>query len=118
MISISRAKYAMLDVLKMNISKNEIRIIANENGCISWDDFSNFSSVKLRQKQKATYAFQLFDKDEKGLLCLEDLARIADDLGESYTEQDLEEMINEVDHSGEGFINKEDFFKLIRKLSL
>ena len=72
----------------------------------------------MRQRNKANDAFRLFDKDGKGLVCLEDVTRVATELGESYSPEELEEMIHEADPSGEGLIDPEGFFRIVRKLNL
>lgn len=106
----------MREVLEVDITKVEIRAVADE--CLDWNAFSRFAASKLRQKDKASTAFTLFDKDGKGLVCLEDVARVATELGEDFTEDELEEMMHEADPSGEGLIDGEAIFRIVRKLNL
>ncbi|KAI2491454.1 hypothetical protein MHU86_23115 [Fragilaria crotonensis] len=79
---------------------------------------SGFTASKLRQNAKAEAAFALFDKDGKGLVCLDDVARVASELGETFTADELEEMVHEADPSGEGLIDQKGFFRIVRKLNL
>jgi centrin-1 len=119
-ISISRTKAALREFLGIHIRTAEIRVVASCD-CderLNWNAFSKFTASKLRQQSKANAAFHLFDRDGKGLVCLEDVARVATELGESYSPDELEEMIHEADPSGEGLIDQEGFFRLVRKLNL
>lgn len=72
----------------------------------------------MRQNEKAKAVFALFDKDGKGLVCLDNVARVASELGETFTDDELEEMMNEADPSGEGLIDQKGFFRIVRQLNL
>ncbi len=85
---------------------------------MTWSTFSRFAASKLRQNAKAETAFALFDKDGKGLVCLDDVARVASELGETFTADELEEMVHEADPSGEGLIDQKGFFRIVRTLNL
>lgn len=54
-------------------------------------------------------AFELFDQDGKGRIDLNDLRRVARELGEGLGEEELRAMIEEFDVRGEGGINREEF---------
>jgi len=54
-------------------------------------------------------AFALFDADGKGSISLEDLRRVARELGEGLQEEELVAMIEEFDMDGDGMISQEDF---------
>lgn len=54
-------------------------------------------------------AFQLFDQDGKGRIELNDLRRVARELGEGLQEEELKAMIEEFDVRGEGGIGQEEF---------
>merc|ERR1719183_2203149 len=45
----------------------------------------------------------------------ENLAKMAKELGESLTEEDLEEWIEEADTDGDGAVSEEEFFAVMKK---
>lgn len=54
-------------------------------------------------------AYQLFDADDKGKITLEDLRRVARELGEALEEEELVAMIEEFDLDGKGGVGREEF---------
>ena len=54
-------------------------------------------------------AFDLFDTDGKGVISLEDLRRVARELGEGLEEEELVAMIEEFDLEGKGGVGREEF---------
>ena len=80
--------------------------------------FLQFTGLKLIQTEKAEKAFNLMDTDNKGVVVMEDLQRIAKELGEDFSEQELIEMIEFVDRSGDGMLRPKDFVRIARKVNL
>ncbi|KXT15415.1 hypothetical protein AC579_2187 [Pseudocercospora musae] len=60
-------------------------------------------------KEEILRAFELFDADNKGLIQLQDLRRVARELGEGLQEEELQAMIDEFDVRGEGGISRDEF---------
>ena len=54
-------------------------------------------------------AFALFDTEDKGKITLEDLRRVARELGEGLEEEELIAMIEEFDLEGKGGVGREEF---------
>lgn len=54
-------------------------------------------------------AFELFDADGKGSITLADLRRVARELGEGLSDEELVAMIEEFDMDGDGAISRDDF---------
>lgn len=80
--------------------------------------FVRFAASKRLQAEKAFQAFELMDKDGKGVVVVEDLERVAQDLGEEMTREELEELIEFADRSGDGLLTSQDFVRLARKVNL
>ena len=69
-------------------------------------------------KDEILKAFRLFDDDETGKISFKNLKRVAKELGENMTDEELQEMIDEADRDGDGEVNEEEFFRIMKKTSL
>merc|ERR1719465_317054 len=63
-------------------------------------------------------AFKLFDDDNTGKVTFENLKRVAKELGERLTDEELQEMIDEADRDGDGEVNNEEFQRIMKKTNL
>ena len=63
-------------------------------------------------------AFRLFDDDETGKISFRNLKRVAKELGENMTDEELHEMIVEADRDGDGEVSEEEFIRIMKKTSL
>lgn len=57
-------------------------------------------------------AFQLFDDDHTGKISIKNLRRVAKELGETLTDEELRAMIEEFDLDGDGEINENEFIAI------
>jgi centrin-3 len=57
-------------------------------------------------------AFRLFDDDNTGKISLRNLRRVAKELGENLTDEELRAMIDEFDLDNDGEINEEEFIAI------
>merc|ERR1712032_1245393 len=63
-------------------------------------------------------AFRLFDDDEIGKISFKNLKRVAKELGENMTDDEIQEMIDEADRDGDGEVNEEEFLRIMKKTNL
>ena len=59
-------------------------------------------------------AFERIDKDGSGSLSPDELREVMHELGEDMNEKELEEMIQEADHDGDGEIDYDEFTSMMR----
>lgn len=82
------------------------------------DDFEKIMKAKLFEYdngEEMAYAFPLFSQGNE-FISLDDLKRVAQDIGENLNDDVLEEMIREadiLDHDGR--ISREEFFRIMRR---
>ncbi|KAI8836863.1 hypothetical protein BC829DRAFT_365116, partial [Chytridium lagenaria] len=94
--------------------KDEIkRVIAEVDktgtGTIDFNEFLELMTAKMAEKdsrEDILKAFRLFDDDETGKISFRYLKRVAKELVENLTDEELQEMIDEADRDGDGEINE------------
>ena len=69
-------------------------------------------------KDDLVQAFRFFDDDETGKIALKDLKRVAKELGERYSDEELQAMIDEADRDRDGGVNLEEFLNVMKKAML
>lgn len=91
------------------------------SGTIDFEDFLALMTQKMSEKdskEEIMKAFRLFDDDGTGKISFKNLKRVAKELGENLTDEELQEMIDEADRDGDGEINEQEFLRIMRKTSL
>ncbi|KAL8429178.1 hypothetical protein Efla_006314 [Eimeria flavescens] len=99
--------------------KDEIRkliasVDAEGTGSIEFADFLSLMTQKILArdpKEEMLKAFRLFDEDGTGKITFKNLKRVAKEIGENITDEELQEMIDEADRDGDGEINEEEFLR-------
>ena len=83
---------------------------------IGFDDFVDF----MEQKNKETdpeieiiNTFRIFDTENNGLISKEELFYIIRTFGETLSDEEIEEIITEADVDGDGYINYEEFVRMM-----
>ncbi|XP_059138647.1 centrin-3 [Physella acuta] len=85
-------------------------------GKISFDDFNEVMTDMMLDRdpqEEILKAFKLFDDDTSGKISLRNLRRVARELGENMTDEELRAMIDEFDRDGDGEINEEEFIAIM-----
>ncbi|KAB0373455.1 hypothetical protein FD755_015114 [Muntiacus reevesi] len=57
--------------------------------------------------------FKLFDDDDTGSTSLNNIEGVAKERGEDVTDDELQKMLDEADHDGDGEKNKAEFLKMM-----
>jgi Ca2+-binding EF-hand superfamily protein len=72
-----------------------------------------------QQQQRANQVFTLLDEAGKGVVVVQDLQRVVQELfEEEVNDEDLEEMIREFDQSGDGLLYPDDILRIARLVGL
>ena len=106
--------------------KEEIRKIINNidkegSGQIDYRDFTDLMVIKMQERNpedEMRKAFKLFLDEESNNISLRHLKKVARELGETMTDEELQEMIEEADRDGDGEISEEDFIRIMRKTNI
>eukprot|EP00438_Fugacium_kawagutii_P012877 Skav209927 [mRNA] locus=scaffold1253:231861:232907:- [translate_table: standard] len=91
------------------------------SGTIGYEEFLKMMTHKILNrdpKDEILKAFRLFDDDETGKISFKNLKRVAKELGERMTDEELQEMIDEADRDGDGEVNEEEFLRIMKKTNL
>jgi len=106
---------------KEEIKKMVMEVDKDNGGSLSFDNFLALMARKISEKdsrEEILKAFKLFDDDETGKISFENLKRVAKELGENLTDEELQEMIDEADRNGDGEVDEDEFLRIMKKTSL
>jgi len=118
----ARELKAALRALGFEVKKEDVRRMLTEIGKdptlqVDFNDFCEMMRGRMADKNSKAEidkVFSLFDEDETGKISFRNLKRIAQELGEHLTDDELQEMIEEADRDGDGLINPDEFYRVMR----
>ena len=90
----------------------------NKSGTIDFEEFLDMMTARMSDKdtrEDIAKVFRLFDDDKTGTITLRNLRRVARELGETMTDEELQEMIDRADSNGDGAVTLDDFFNIMTK---
>ncbi|KAJ3172015.1 hypothetical protein HDU88_006827 [Geranomyces variabilis] len=106
---------------KEELKKMVAEVDRTGSGVIDFNDFLELMTSKMSEKdtrEEIVKAFRLFDDDDTGKISFKNLKRVAKELGENLTDEELQEMIDEADRDGDGEISQEEFLRIMKKTNL
>merc|ERR1711871_1338348 len=106
--------------LGLDAKKDEIRRMINDigkdgSGTIDFNEFPNMMTARMGDRDSREEIIKVFDDDETGKISFKNLKRVAQELGENMTDEELQEMIDEADRDGDGEVNEEEFFRIMKR---
>ncbi|CAK8678650.1 uncharacterized protein LOC143471326 [Clavelina lepadiformis] len=87
-----------------------------EKGIVEWDGFVkilHLSTVQGNPDEELLEAFRRFDKGHTGVIKSSELRSIMTSLGDTLTEEEVEELIREADPMCNGFVNYESLSRTL-----
>ncbi|GKT28178.1 hypothetical protein ADUPG1_000485 [Aduncisulcus paluster] len=111
--------------LGFDVTKEQATTLMSEydrdrTGELTVEDFLSIMEEKIATRdpeEEMARAFALFDDDQTGKISIKNLKRVAKELGEPLTEDEMRAMIEEYDKDGDGEISKEEFLAILRSSS-
>ena len=73
----------------------------------------NNKDIDSIKEREIINAFRIFDIDGNGLISKENLTNMISKLGGDLNENEIKDMINQADIYGDGFINYEEFVRMM-----
>jgi len=86
------------------------------SGTVDFDEFLALMAKKTKEaedEQELREAFRVFDKNNRGVIDTADLKTIFHALDPDMSDEEIEQIINEVDEDGSGTVDFEEFMKLM-----
>jgi len=98
------------------LEKVEHMIDAEGTGYIKYDEFCSIVRKKCQDdedERELREMFRILDKEKRGEVNTSELRWILKNLGDDLTEADIDDMIADVDTDGSGWIDYNEFHKLM-----
>jgi len=86
------------------------------NGKIGFEEFitlMNKRNKEIDPEEEVINAFKVFDREGNGTISSIDLKYLMTTLGDKITEDEIDEMLRDADIDGDGYINYEEFVRMI-----
>jgi calmodulin len=107
--------------LGQNPSEEELKVMIEEvdadgSGTIDFKEFLGLMARKMKEtdtEEELIEAFKVFDRDGNGVISAHELRFVMTTAGEQLTDDEIEEMIREADIDGDGYIDYEEFVRMM-----
>lgn len=89
---------------------------ADGSGSVDFSEFLELMKMKTKEHQEEAEvkeAFRILDRENKGEISSSIIKEILMQLDEDITEEDVDEMIYEIDEDGSGWVDYDEFKKLM-----
>ena len=88
----------------------------DQSGGIEFPEFVKLATAKLSDKENRAdimKVFNSFDVNRSGKFTTLELKKVAKDIGEDLTEEEIEHMFKKADLDDDGFVTAEDFYNIM-----
>ncbi|KAJ2949466.1 hypothetical protein O0L34_g15384 [Tuta absoluta] len=103
-------------------NKEDLQLMVNavdkgKTGKMSFENFQTAIMRKVMSKDSdmdVQKSFRMFDDDDAGLISFDNLKRVTEILDIYLTDEEIEEMLEDADKDQDGFVNLEEFMRMMR----
>ena len=109
------------EVKKPDIIKMVHEVDPTNTGTVDYEQFLEIMVDKYAERdpeEEIKKAFGLFDEDHTGKITLKNMKRVARELGENLSEEELQAMIDEFDRDQDGEISGDEFLYIMRQSTM
>merc|ERR1711998_721503 len=114
---------AAMRALGFEVKNEELKKMVSDidndgNGTIEFGEFLQMMTGKMGEKdtrEDIEKVFKLFADDNTNKISFRNRARVAEELGETIDDEELQDMINQADRDGDGEINIDEFYRIMKK---
>jgi calmodulin len=112
----------VMHYLGLKTSEDEVKAMIqvvdkNRNGYVDYDEFIQMmtqTQIKpLNADEELKKTFNIFDIDGNGYICHDEIKKTMEHLGESVTDEEVNDMIKAADKNGDGRIDINEFSGLL-----
>ncbi|XP_038597257.1 calmodulin-A-like [Tachyglossus aculeatus] len=112
----------VLQSLGQNATEAELKAIIGKvdtdgNGKVDFPEFLSLMAQVMKEPKAEDgirEAFRMFDKDGNGYVSAAELRQVLATLGETLTDEEVDEMIQVADTDGDGKVNYEEFVLVLK----
>lgn len=90
----------------------------NKSGNIDFDEFLDMMTARMSDRdtrEDINKVFRLFDEENTQTITIKNLRKVARELGETMSDEELNEMIARADSNGDGAVSMDDFYNIMTK---
>ena len=91
---------------------------ADGNGNIDFGEWLTLMTKRVNDKDSRANInkiFALYDDQRQGYIDIKCLRRVAADLSENISEEELDELIRRADTNGDGVVDEEEFYQMVTR---
>jgi len=114
---------AAMKALGIQVKKEELRKMISDvdtdgSGSVEFPEFLQMMTGKVNDsdsKEEMTKVFKMFNDDDSPGITIAQLKRVARELGENMSDDELQSMLEHADKSKTGTVTFDDFYRLMKK---
>ena len=91
---------------------------ADGSGAVDFGEWLALMTKRVNDKDSRANInkiFALFDDERTGFISIKNLRRVAQELGENVSEEELQELINRADTDRDGLVSEEEFYTILTR---
>lgn len=91
---------------------------ADGSGAIDFSEWLALMTKRVNDKDSRANInkiFALFDDERTGFISAKNLRRVAQELGENLSNEELDELIRRADVDGDGLVSEEEFYTILTR---